>query len=253
MKEENLKPPFCRQGNKYNLRKNILPLIPPHKIYIELFTGSGAIFWSKPKAEINILNDLDENVINNFKLLFEAPLDQKKYKKDLNTVEKVRHFYSHHSNSIPDQLMIQKIKACSGFCNMPVNKAENIYKSYNPFSLIKNLNIYKNKLEGVRLTNEDYEYIVKKFDSPDSFFFVDPPYENTDKRFGYAESTNFDFERFAKVMKKIKGMFLITINDSPYIRELFKGFNIIQIKVYNNWASKPNYKKFRKELFITNY
>ena len=57
MREPTIKPPFCRQGNKYLHRKNIIPFIPPHKRYVELFVGSGAIFYSKEKAQETILND----------------------------------------------------------------------------------------------------------------------------------------------------------------------------------------------------
>jgi site-specific DNA-adenine methylase len=36
-------------------------------------------------------------------------------------------------------------------------------------------------------------------------FFLDPPYENTNKDFGYAEETDFDFERLATLLRLIKG------------------------------------------------
>ena len=55
---DDLKPPFCRQGNKYRLRNIIIPMFPQHTIYVEPFAGSSAIFFNKPKLEKNVLNDL---------------------------------------------------------------------------------------------------------------------------------------------------------------------------------------------------
>jgi len=39
MEVDDLKPPFCRQGNKYPLRKHIIPLFPNHTIYVEPFAA----------------------------------------------------------------------------------------------------------------------------------------------------------------------------------------------------------------------
>jgi len=107
----------------------------------------------------------------------------------------------------------------------------------------------------VKYENKDYEAVVKKYDSPETFFFIDPPYENTAKEFGYAQSSEFDFERLKDVLSKIKGNFLLTINDSKRIRDLFRQFHIKPIKVPNAYSHRKNSKQkaFRPELIITNY
>jgi DNA adenine methylase len=247
-------PPFCRQGNKYSMLDIILPLIPNHLIYVELFLGSGAVFFNKPKAKINILNDLDKNIINNLKLLKKASKKSEDYNQNLNTIPKLKTFLSNHSLSIEDQLLYEKIKSCYGYNGMPVLKENNIYKNNNPFSIFKNIQVYQDKLKSTKLLSKDYEEIIDKFDSPKTFFFIDPPYENTRESFGYAEASHFDFERFAENIKKIQGYFLITINDSAYIRKLFKHYNIQKINIANKWLyGKINKNKKRKELIITNY
>ena len=47
-----IKPPFCRQGNKTPILKDILELIPPHQIYCEPFAGSAVVFFNLPKAQL---------------------------------------------------------------------------------------------------------------------------------------------------------------------------------------------------------
>ena len=55
-----------RLGNKKKIAKKIQAYFPPHKIYIEPFFGAGGMFFNKPKAKYNIVNDLDSDVFNLF-------------------------------------------------------------------------------------------------------------------------------------------------------------------------------------------
>lgn len=249
-----LRPPFCRQGNKYNLRDKILPLIPPHSTYVELFAGSGAIFFAKPKAELNVLNDLDKKVISKYNLIKKAPTNPEVYPKIKKSLEAYKHFFDHHGNAVADRLVAERIASCNGYSGTPIDNSSMIYKTSYPNMLIKMMGEYQDKLDGVRLDTKDYAKIVKKYDSPETFFFIDPPYENTSKSFGYAEDQGFDFERLEQVLSTIKGKFLMTINDSPRIRKLFAKFHIKKVNVKNVWFNNVTSKRrVREELFITNY
>jgi DNA adenine methylase len=73
---------------------------------------------------------------------------------------------------------------------------------------------------------------------------LDPPYENTNIDFGYAEDTDFYFERLATLLRLIKGKFLMSINDSPNIRRSFKGFNIKPWKVITPWQNAKDRDEF---------
>lgn len=253
-----LKPLICRQGNKFLLRDKIIPKIPPHKRYVELFAGSGAIFFNKEKAEENILNDLDKTTSNNFKLIQKAPTDPSKYTMDLSTIDKTKQYYTQHlnaKNSPANQLVLNKLIACTGFSGKPVPSVRGIYKTFDINRFVNSLPRYKDKLKGVKILNEDYAKVVDKYNTADTFFFIDPPYENTNISFKYAEDVDFDFQRLADTLRKIKGKFFMTINDSKNIRDLFKEFYIKPIDVYAAWGNSPESKigKIRKELFITNY
>jgi DNA adenine methylase len=250
MREPTLRPPFCRQGNKYLHRKVIIPFIPPHKRYVELFVGSGAIFYNKEKAQETILNDLDKCVVKGYNLIKNTSVDLDKYRKDLDSLPKIKAFWDRKPNTNEIKIIREIIRTCYGFGGIPVKESKNIYKDNNPFNKLKRcLTRWKDIVKDARITNKDYGEIIDKYDSPDTFFFLDPPYENTNKDFGYAEDTDFDFERLAFLLKGVKSIFLMTINDSPYIRRLFKGFNIKPWKVKTPWQNS----KDRKELLISNY
>jgi len=254
------RPPWTRQGNKYPLRNKIVKLIPPHDTYVELFAGSAAIFFNKTKAERNILNDLDKGVTMAFKMIMDAPLDIKSYPNP-NTIEKAKRFFNKTNlTTIQEKMVHHKIQQSYGFNHKPVERSEQIYTSVGIPRWLKLLPEWKEQLKGTTITNLDYEKVVRKYDGAKTFFFIDPPYEDTSEDFGYAESSEFDFERLVSVLKSIKGNFLLTINDSPRIRNLFKGFHIKSVGVYNAWAHihqahDPDSKAstIRKELFIRNY
>ena len=257
MRTPSLMPPFCRQGNKYIHRKKIIPVIPPHKRYVELFAGSGAIFYNKEKAEENILNDLDKGVVRRFRSVKNASTDMSKYKQKLDTIPKVKKFFDKIPRSAADKLIHEIIQTCFGFSGKPVVASKGIYKPSNPFLKIgRSLDKWQDALKGVKIENKDYEAIVKKYDGVDTFFFLDPPYENTDKDFEYAQDTDFDFDRLAEVLRGIKGKFLMTINDSPNVRKWFKGFQQKAWDVPTGWGTKGNAGRkhvTRKELLISNY
>jgi DNA adenine methylase len=58
-----------RLGNKKKIATKIQAHFPPHKIYIEPFFGAGGMFFNKPKAKYNIVNDLDSDVFNLFQVV----------------------------------------------------------------------------------------------------------------------------------------------------------------------------------------
>jgi len=248
-----IKPPYCRQGNKLPILDKIIPLIPPHHTYCELFAGSAVLFFNIHKAKKNVLNDLDDDVYNRLKLLQKAPLNKDLYRKDLNRLTAITQFYHHHKDTIPDDILFEKIRACNGFRGVPVKTGDDIYKDYNPATILNNLDYYKSMLHKVIITHKDYEKIVDGYDSPTTFFFIDPPYENTTSSF-YRHGNQFDFHRLCKVLAGMKGKFLMTINDSKNIREVFQQFKIKPIDVKTSW-SQVNKKSDlpRKELIITNF
>jgi DNA adenine methylase len=246
-----IKSPYCRQGNKLHILKDIIELIPQHAIYCEPFVGSGVVFFNLPKASHgSILNDLDKNVVNILKLIKKAPLSPNRYRHDLNTLEKIKHFCANHNNTTEDLLLHNRILLCNGFNNRIVKHCNDFHNTTNPDIILKNLKYYKQMLKGVKISNKDYIDIILKYDSPETFFFIDPPYENTDKTFYYNIVMNYEVLSF--LLQNIKGKFLLTINDGPNIRKIFKGFTIKSINIKSTWYNTTT-KKIRKELFIMNY
>jgi len=124
-------------------------------------------------------------------------------------------------------------------------------------SSIKRLNGLAEVLNGSMITNYDYEELVKK-EGENVFIFLDPPYYSATKSALYGKNGNlhksFDHKRFAENMRNCKHKWLITYDDSEYIRSLFSFANIIPWNLtYGMRNITENSDQTGKELFISNY
>jgi len=124
-------------------------------------------------------------------------------------------------------------------------------------SSIQRLNQFAKVINGSTITNLDYEELVKK-EGQSVFIFLDPPYYSATKSALYGKNgsmhKSFDHVRFAENMKNCKHKWLITYDDSEYIRKLFSFANIIPWELMygmRNITEESDQKG--KELFISNY
>ncbi len=124
-------------------------------------------------------------------------------------------------------------------------------------SSIQRLNQFAKVLNGSTITNLDYEELVKR-DGENVFIFLDPPYYSATKSALYGKNGNmhksFDHVKFAENMKNCKHKWLITYDDSEYIRSLFSFANIIPWELmYGMRNVTEGADQKGKELFISNY
>ncbi|MBK8442344.1 MAG: DNA adenine methylase [Sphingobacteriales bacterium] len=124
-------------------------------------------------------------------------------------------------------------------------------------SSIQRLNQFAKVINGSKITNLDYEELVKR-EGENVFIFLDPPYYSATKSALYGKNGNmhksFDHVKFAENMKNCKHKWLITYDDSEYIRDLFSFANIIPWELmYGMRNVKAGADQKGKELFISNY
>lgn len=244
-----VKPAFSRLGGKTTLKKVILPLIPEHKTYVEPFFGGGAIFWNKEPAERSVINDLDSSVIKGLRLLKKASSNIDDYDLSVaDTLEKANKFAKSTPANVNQKLLKEWVISSGTFGGKGTG---NIYKIPDYRKKIKHMPEYKERLASAKIYNQSYRPLLLKYDSKDTFFYLDPPYEksDTDRIYKHGE---MDFDEFAKTLKRLKGKWMVSINDSKRIRDLFKGYKIRKVTVEGKSHSGAG-STSRKELIITNY
>ena len=135
--------------------------------------------------------------------------------------------------------------------------SESAFKGRFTESSIKRLNDLAKIINGSTITNYDYEELLKK-EGENVFIFLDPPYYSATKSALYGKNGNlhksFDHKRFAENMKNCNHKWLITYDDSEYVRELFSFAKIIPWNLtYGMRNITENSDPVGKELFISNY
>ena len=82
-------------------------------------------------------------------------------------------------------------------------------------------------LKEIKIYNEDYYKMFDKFDSPTTFFFIDPPYTSKHVNNYYrCDSAKFNHAKLCERIKKLKGRWLLTYDYSPRLLEMYEGYNI---------------------------
>ena len=114
----------------------------------------------------------------------------------------------------------------------------------------KNIDKFKEVISHYKILNKDYKYLIKKYDSPTTFFYLDPPYYKTNT--SAYQTGGIDHDELASILKGIKGKFLLSNNDDPYIKNLYKGFHITKFISKQNDFSKGGVKDVN-EILISNY
>jgi len=105
------------------------------------------------------------------------------------------------------------------------------------------------RLSHVTIENLDYASLIKRYDAAKTFFYLDPPYY---KLPFYQHNLNKlqDYSDMADILNKIKGKFLLSINDHPEIRKVFSDFTAQKVSIKYTVGIKPT---TGKELLIRNY
>jgi DNA adenine methylase len=234
-----LRPPIGRIGGKSKLADTIISLFPPHKTYVEPFVGAGNILYRKPISETEIINDLDPDMYKIFKGIQDRGkwLD-KNIQRDFLTREEFEMVRDRH-----DLLSLLYKYRCSF-----ASKGRSFNATHAGSYWRANFSALQDRLKNVDIYNRDYRDLVKRFDSPTTFFYLDPPYENSgDYKAGRVDPTDI-----YETVKKIRGKWLLSYNDSPRIREIFKEFNVRLIPTTYTGNQKGNHHKIN-ELIISNY
>jgi DNA adenine methylase len=243
--------PLCRIGRKKPIQDKVIRLSPNDiKIYVEPFVGSGDIFFAMgldPEKVKSYINDKDSDIANAFKIMKSNPNISNIAKfKDM-SLEQVRSFVK-GSHSGLDKLAQIIYKLCGTFGSKGGDNK--IYKNPNIEPKLRKMPLYAEYLKNTNISNTDYKSLFSH-DSPNTFFYLDPPYE---KSKGLYKDAVIDYKQMADRLKKLKGKFLLSINDSAEVRETFKDFKIMGLAVKGGGQTNTDIGvKIRKELFIKNY
>lgn len=248
--------PLAYIGGKNRLAKQIIGLFPNHKTYVEPFAGGAQVFFHKKPSEVEVLNDLDGEVVNFFRV---CQWHHEELLRSLRFCLVSREWFNFTRSAKPETLTdIQRAarffylqKNC--FAGLVRNPSYHYHVSKAPgFNLERLPELIEKahrRLERVQIECLPYEQILARYDRPQTLFYLDPPYWNRKcYRFNFTES---DFVELETHLRKIRGKFVLSLNDTPEVRELFGRFRFHGIDLHYTAQRKAG-KRYR-EVLITNF
>jgi len=214
-------------AGKKHLAARLVKLIPAHKVYVEPFAGSGAVFFEKAPVDVEVLGDADPEIADAFKALktLTDPELEALRKKDW-IGRKSR--YNELLEEGP-KTKVEKLYRFLYLSHFSYGKMRG--KSFNPnadgieATTIARIEKHRERLRRAKFRHAHYAELVKEFDGKDTFFFLDPPYPGHNVEVG--EDT-FDEVEFRKVLDGIKGRFLVTYGTRGELDT--KGFHVRKIR-----------------------
>jgi len=247
-------PIIGRFGGKSRLKKRIVSMFPDNyenMTYVEPFVGGGSIFFYKNESKKEIINDLDKNVISIYKGF-------KKYSPEIifNELKKIKRtkdiYYYIKDNYKPKTEFNKFIRLYYLFKNSffgdPITAG---YTKPKNKLTDKNIKEYEERLKHTIILNKNYEDVIKKYDSTNTFFYLDPPYENSNRLY---EHSSLPISDVYNILKNIKGKFLLSYNNSTEAKELFKNYKIKYLKTkYIDPVKGGSAIRIKTEMVISNY
>lgn len=234
-----VKPVAPYLGGKSRLAKTIISIIDtiPHQAYAEPFVGMGGIFFrrsSVPKAEY--INDYSRDVSNLFRIL------QRHYPQFLDTIKyqiTSRAEFNRLIDTPPETLTDLERAARFLYLQKTAFGGKVSGKNFGVdrtrsgrFDLSKIETILEDahaRLSGVTIECLDYKAFIARYDSAATMFYIDPPYYNCENDYGKNLFSREEFPKMAVLLKEIKGVFILSLNDHKEVRKIFKDFHFHEV------------------------
>ena len=285
-----IKTPVSRVGTKTAILHILYALFPPqYGRFIDVFGGSGSVLLGNPEiCPFEVYNDFDRNLANLFRCMKERTMAVIRELGfcHLNSREEfiaIRRFFENEQfddKYLSEELRLTQImfppleakeltemrkritldydvRRAAMFLKLLRFSYSSSGKSYasQPFDIQKLFGLIsqlQDRMANVVVENQDFETLIKHYDRPDAFFYLDPPYFSTEDMYEIGFEWD-DHVRLRDTLKNIKGKFLLSYNDCDEIRELYNGFSMFDFSRTHSMAQRYEAGKEFKELLIGNY
>jgi DNA adenine methylase len=230
-----MKSPLNYLGGKSRLVKRIVPMIPTdHVCYCEPFCGGAWVLFGKDYSKQEVINDLDRELVNFWRVIQNHleeflryfkhavisreifALENRKDPTTLTDIQRATRYYYLQRLSFGGRTTGRTFgTGTTGPAGLDLTTIqERIYE-------------VNWRIKRVTIENLPALECIRRYDRPDTFFYIDPPYWHTA---GYAVPwTDDDFLKLRDLLLTLKGRFILSINDTPEIRRIFRAFKMKKV------------------------
>jgi DNA adenine methylase len=243
-----MRPATKTHGGKSYLSRRIVPLLPPHTIYVEPFFGGGSVLLRKPRSEVEIAGDLNPALIGFYKCLQNQTQE---------LIERARSIpYTPESFAWAcetDDLNLGPVESAARFIVKACMSRGGLGRSFawserlrggqpgdkNAWdTFLQELPRISHRLERVEIYHSDAPDLIQQFDSPDTLHYCDPPYpwsvRAARKAYGPNEMSDDEHARLLDVITKAHGMVAGSGRPCPLYDDALQGWKRHDREVVNH-------------------
>lgn len=228
-------------GGKKQLAQRLSRLIDstPHDLYAEPFVGMGGVFLRRERApEVEVINDRSQDVANFFRILqrhYEAFFDLLKWR--LTSRAEFDRLMTQDPATLTDLeraarfLYLQRLAFGGKVAGRNFGYSLSGPARFDTTKLAVLLEAIHDRLASVTIECLDWRDFLTRWDRPGALFFCDPPYFGTEDYYGRDLFPAADHEAMAEALGRIRGRFILTINDLPETRAIYRAFEIESVEL----------------------
>lgn len=228
-----MKPLVSYYGGKQRLASKLIPLIPPHSVYVEPFAGGAALLFAKGKPEITnnnhyreVLNDKDGRITTLYRVARERPEELIRL---LELTPYSRDDYQRATLIVKGQTVSDELKmAWAMYVSLQMSFANKLNGGFRVDLIGRNsqatysqqklcLPKQCSRLSDVALESLDALEIIKRYDAPQTFFYCDPPYPGTAQGH-YSGYTVDQFNNLIDALDNCQGSYMLSCYDAEGLK-----------------------------------
>jgi len=248
--------PLAYIGGKNAIANQIIAIFPKHETYVEAFAGGAQVFFRKDPSKVEVLNDLDREIVNFYRVCQQHYEELVRY---MRFTLVSRAWFELFEKTDPATLTdIQRAarhlylsKTC--YAGLVRNRAFSVHVAeppgFNPERIPSLIEETHHRLARVGIECLPYGEVIRRYDRTTTLFYLDPPYYGRKLyKFNLAPD---DFRTMAELLGTLHGKFVLSLNDLPEVRTIFKQFKMRGIDLAYT-AQKHAGRRYR-EVLITNF
>lgn len=245
-------------GGKFQLSKRVIAQIPEHTCYVEPFAGAAWVLFRKSESEVEVINDINRDLVIFYRVVQHHLEEFVRYFKwalisrdeferlkrvdpdTLTDIQRSARFYYLQQNCFGGKITGPTF----GYAATRAPKL-------NLLRIEEQLSAAHLRLSRVYVECLPYVEIIRRYDRPETFFYLDPPYWDCEDYYGKGIFSREDFTALATQLSTVRGKFILSLNDTPGVRETFSGFQFEEVAVNYTCSKGKNLKA--GEVLIRNF
>lgn len=262
-----MRSPIKWAGGKSRLRNQIVQLLPEHTCYLEPFCGAAWVLFTKPPSPVEIINDIDSDLMNFFRVIKHYPqeflksfdfdlVSREEFERlaqldstSLSEIERAHRFYYLIMAGWGGELNYPRFQTSitdGGHGNRLIGALKTLHTRIEP--------VYE-RLRTVIIENMDWRDCIARYDREGVVMYVDPPYPGNGVNYVHNMREWADHQELADMLSSCKSKWILSSYDNEEIRRLFGAYNILSVKSSSGMrkAKDNTARVVVDEVLITNY